>query len=58
MYSPKSRTGFYVVLGIAFMAIGAALDNGFFIFLGAGALVFVAARHFRERFGGPDDDGR
>jgi len=58
VYAPKSRTGFYVMLGIAFVAIGAALDNGFFIFLGAGALVIVVARHLRERFGGPGDDDR
>jgi len=45
------------MLGIAFIAIGAALDNGFFLFLGAAALVFVVARYLRERFGGPGDEG-
>jgi len=58
VYSPKSRTGFYVMLGIAFIAIGVALDNGFIMFLGVGALVIVVGRHLRERFGGPGDDGR
>ena len=57
MPGPSSRNGFYVMLGIAFIAIGAALDNGFFLFLGAAALVFVVARYLRERFGGPGDEG-
>ena len=45
------------MLGIAFIAIGAALDNGFFLFVGAASLVYVAARYLRERFGSPGDEG-
>ena len=43
------------MLGIAFVAIGYALENNVFIGLGFGAWALLVYRYFRDRFGRNDE---
>lgn len=40
--------------GIAFIAIGYALQNTFFMLLGGAALAFLLFQRYRDRFGKPN----
>jgi hypothetical protein len=51
----SGHVGTYIMAGIAFIAIGYALQQAFFVVLGVGALGFVVFQRYRDRFGGSDD---
>ena len=55
MNAPSGRVGPYIMAGIAFIAIGYALQQSFFVVLGGAALAFVLFQRVRDRFGKSDD---
>lgn len=55
MNASSGRVGPYIMAGIALIAIGYALEQTFFMVLGAGALAYVVFQRYRDRFGGSDD---
>lgn len=55
MNASSDRAGLYAMAGIAFIAIGYAIQNSFFMVLGAAALAFLLFQRYRDRFGKSDD---
>ncbi|MFH1568865.1 MAG: hypothetical protein ABIL09_12780 [Gemmatimonadota bacterium] len=55
MNASTGRNGLYAMAGIAFLAVGYALGQGFFVALGLASLGFIAFQWLRDHTGKPDD---